>query len=51
VSINHRKRDNFSYQDVDYVFVPLRQQMVSYQEIRVDDGGELDIEGEVVVIE
>lgn len=45
--------DNFGYQDINstiYKLVPSEQQMVVYQELRVNDTGELDIEGEVIII-
>jgi len=45
--------DNFSYRIIDstlYKMVPSSQQMIVYQEVQVEDTGELDIEGEVVII-
>lgn len=45
------KADNFSYRTVPgKVFVPVEQQMVSYQNIDIPDLAELEIEGEVIVI-
>lgn len=46
-------QDNFSYRIIDtsiYKFVPVEQQMISYQNIDIEDTGELDIEGEVIII-
>ncbi len=49
-----RAVDNFSYRIVQsgvIRLIPLEQQMLSYQEIEIQDTGELEIEGEVVIIE
>jgi hypothetical protein len=44
---------NFSYRRINAglsVNIPYEQQMIEYQEINIEETGELDIEGEVVII-
>jgi hypothetical protein len=44
---------HFSYRKVNTgttINVPFEQQMISYQEIHVELGGEIDNEGEVLII-
>lgn len=46
--------ENFSFRDVSTAavyLIPLTQQMLVYQEFSVQDGGELDLEGELVVLD
>jgi len=45
--------DNFSYRIVQSGLVrtvPFEQQMVVYQEVSIEDTGELEIDGEVVIV-
>jgi hypothetical protein len=45
---------NFSFRDVlptSTVIIPQEQQMLSYQEVSIQDTGELAIEGELVILD
>lgn len=45
---------NFSFRDVlnaRTYLIPIEQQMVVYQEFSVQDEGELDLEGELVILD
>jgi hypothetical protein len=47
-------KENFSYRDIiptKIVFIPFEQQMISYQEVAIQDTGEIDIEGELVILD
>lgn len=46
--------ENFSFRDVlnaRTYLIPIEQQMVVYQEFSVQNGGELDLEGELVILD
>lgn len=48
------KQKNFSYkitEEENYILIPYDQQMVVYQEHSILDQGELDIEGELIIID
>jgi hypothetical protein len=45
---------NFSYRKIlnpKTITIPNEQQMISYQEVCIESGGELNVEGEVIIIE
>lgn len=53
INRSHRK-ENFSYKITDedkYILIPFEQQMIVYQEHCVLDLGEIDVEGELVIID
>lgn len=46
--------ENFSFRDAlstAIYTIPATQQMIVYQEFSVQDGGELDLEGELVILD
>ena len=51
-AIEESKQGHFSYHKIKEtrITIPLDQQMLSYQEVTINAGSELNIEGEVIII-